>query len=262
MTKKIQKHPFHLVDNSPWPFFSGISVLTTTFGFVLYLHNFNYGFNVFIFGFLFLIYIVFSWWRDIIRESTFQGHHTEAVQNGLRYGMLLFIISEIMFFFAFFWGFFSASLSPTLEIGTFWPPVCIELLNPWEVPLLNTLLLLLSGASCTWSHSDLIRGKRLNALISLFLTIFLGIFFTFLQIVEYITSNFSINDSIYGSIFFLSTGFHGFHVFIGTTFLIVCLIRLFNYHFTKKHHFGFEAACWYWHFVDVVWLFLFVSIYC
>ena len=166
-----------------------------------------------------------------------------------------------MFFFAFFWAFFASSLSPSQEIGGIWPPPGIDVLNPWEVPLLNTVILLLSGATCTWSHNAIVVGDRSSSLISLALTIFLGSFFTCLQAVEYYDANFTMSDGIYGSVFFLATGFHGFHVLIGSTFLAVCLLRLYNFHFTKQHHFGFEAAAWYWHFVDVVWLFLFVSIY-
>jgi cytochrome c oxidase subunit 3 len=261
MSKLIQRHPFHLVDPSPWPFLASFSALTTTTGFVMYMHCYSGGLYLFIIGFFSIVNVSFFWWRDVIRESTFQGHHTKAVQSGLRWGMILFIVSEIMFFFAFFWAFFASSLSPSLEIGGIWPPPGIDILNPWEIPLLNTAILLLSGVTCTWSHNAIVLGNRQSAFVSLALTIFLGATFTFLQIFEYLDANFTISDSIYGSVFFLATGFHGFHVLIGSTFLLVCLLRLFNYHFTTQHHFGFEAAAWYWHFVDVVWLFLFVSIY-
>jgi cytochrome c oxidase subunit 3 len=261
MSNLIQRHPFHLVDPSPWPFLTGISALTVTSGFVMYMHYYSGGFYLFLLGFISLVNVSFFWWRDVVRESTFQGHHTKAVQSGLRWGMLLFIVSEIAFFFAFFWAFFASCLSPGLEIGGIWPPPGIDVLNPWEVPLLNTVLLLLSGATCTWSHNAIVLGDRNSALISLSLTIFLGALFTSLQALEYFDCNFTISDGIYGSVFFMATGFHGFHVLIGSTFLLVCLIRLFNHHFTTQHHFGFEAAAWYWHFVDVIWLFLFVSIY-
>jgi len=261
MSNLIQRHPFHLVDSSPWPFASGIAALTTTMGFVMYMHCYQGGGYIALLGFIFLVLVAFTWWRDIVRESTFQGHHTKAVQAGLRWGMLLFIVSEAMFFLAFFWAFFASSLSPTQEIGGIWPPAGIDVLNPWEVPLLNTVVLLLSGATCTWAHNAIVIGDRNSALTSLSLTIFLGAFFTCLQGIEYYEANFTMSDGIYGSIFFLATGFHGFHVLLGSTFLAVCLLRLYNYHFTRQHHFGFEAAAWYWHFVDVVWLFLFVSIY-
>jgi len=259
--KLIQRHPFHLVDQSPWPFVTGISALTLTTGFVMYMHCYKFGGYFFLFGFVSLIFSVFVWWRDIIRESTFQGHHTKRVQLGLRSGMLLFILSEIMFFFAFFWAFFAASLSPNIEIGGIWPPPGIAVLNPWEIPLLNTVILLLSGATCTWAHYAIVAGHRKSSLLGLALTIFLGCVFTGFQVLEYFEANFSISDSIYGSVFFLATGFHGAHICIGSTFLLICLFRLIKHHFTREHHFGFEAAAWYWHFVDVVWLFLFVAIY-
>jgi len=259
--KLIQRHPFHLVDQSPWPFLGGISALTLTTGFVMYLHCYKFGGYFFLFGLISLIFTVFVWWRDIIRESTFQGHHTKRVQLGLRSGMILFIVSEIMFFFAFFWAFFAASLSPNIEIGGIWPPPGIAVLNPWEIPLLNTVILLLSGATCTWAHYAIVAGHRQNSLLGLALTIFLGSIFTGFQVLEYFEANFSISDSIYGSVFFMATGFHGAHICIGSTFLLVCLFRLIKHHFTREHHFGFEAAAWYWHFVDVVWLFLFVAIY-
>jgi cytochrome c oxidase subunit 3 len=204
---------------------------------------------------------MFVWWRDVVREATFEGHHTSFVQLGLRYGMILFIVSEVMFFVAFFWAFFHSSLAPTVEIGAVWPPKGIEVLNPWEIPFLNTVILLSSGASVTWAHHAIIIGDRKQAMYGLILTVLLAIFFTAFQVMEYYDAPFTISDSVYGSTFFLATGFHGFHVFVGTVFLTVCLFRLMNFHFTKNHHFGFEAAAWYWHFVDVVWLFLFVSIY-
>jgi len=260
-SRLIQRHPFHLVDASPWPFFAGVSALALTTGFVMYMHCFKNGFYTFSFGFVSLLFTFFVWWRDVVREGTYQGHHTKKVQTSLRYGMILFILSEIMFFFAFSWAFFAASLSPTQEIGGVWPPPGIDVLSAWEIPLLNTAILLLSGATCTWAHHAIICGDRKNLLLSLSLTIFLGAIFTVLQAVEYYEANFTIADGIYGSSFFLATGFHGFHVLVGSTFLFVCLLRAMNHHFTREHHFGFESAAWYWHFVDVVWLFLYVSIY-
>tara|TARA_Y100000815_G_C13347460_1_gene502661 strand:- start:5091 stop:6725 length:1635 start_codon:yes stop_codon:yes gene_type:complete len=257
----IQKHPFHLVDPSPWPLLASISAFITTTGAVIFMHNFSGGKNFLFFGFFCLIFTIFVWWRDIIREGTFEGQHTSIVQLGLRFGIILFIVSEAMLFFAFFWAFFWASLAPVPEIGSVWPPKGIETLSAWEVPFLNTVILLSSGASVTWAHHAIIAGFRKEALISLSITVALAILFTCLQLFEYFSANFTIADGIYGSTFYIATGFHGFHVFIGTCFLTVCLYRIFVYHFTKQHHFGFEAAAWYWHFVDVVWLFLFVSIY-
>ena len=212
-------------------------------------------------GFLTVLFNMYIWWRDIIREATFEGQHTAPVQDGLRMGMLLFIASEVMFFFAFFWAFFDASIKPSPVLGGVWPPDGLETLSPWGVPLLNTVVLLSSGATVTWAHHAIVAGARRSAIIGLVLTIGLAAFFTALQAFEYINAPFGISDGIYGSTFFLATGFHGIHVFVGTVFLTVCLVRLTLNHFTREHHFGFEAAAWYWHFVDVVWLFLFVTVY-
>jgi cytochrome c oxidase subunit 3 len=232
-----------------------------TFGGVLYMHGYLGGAFLWRFGLFMILFMMFVWWRDIIREATFEGQHTSQVKSGLRIGMLLFILSEVMFFFAFFWAFFHSSFNPSPLIGGVWPPVFLQVLNPWKIPLLNTILLLSSGASVTLSHHAIVLGSKNTALYALFVTILLAVVFTSLQGFEYITSPFTISDSVYGSVFFIATGFHGFHVFIGTLFLFICLIRLYLNHFTREHHFGFEAAAWYWHFVDVVWLFLFVTIY-
>jgi len=179
MSNSIQRHPFHLVDPSPWPLLASISALTTTSGFVMYMHCYLGGFYLTLIGFISLTSVSFFWWRDVVRESTFQGHHTKAVQSGLRWGMLLFIVSEAAFFFAFFWAFFASSLSPGIEIGGIWPPPGIDVLNPWEVPLLNTVILLLSGATCTWAHNAIVLGDRSSALTSLSLTIFFGCYIYF-----------------------------------------------------------------------------------
>lgn len=257
----IQKHPFHLVDASPWPLLSSISAFTSTVGGVMYMHGYQGGGSLLSLGICMIIYSMFVWWRDVVREATFEGHHTSFVQLGLRYGMILFIVSEVMFFAAIFWAFFHSSLAPTVEIGAVWPPRGIEVLNPWEIPFLNTVILLSSGASVTWAHHAILAGYRKQAIYSLIVTIVLATVFTCFQVVEYLEAPFTISDSVYGSTFFFGTGFHGFHVLLGTIFLAVCLGRLVNFHFTKSHHFGFEAAAYYWHFVDVVWLFLFVAMY-
>ena len=257
----MRKHPFHLVDPSPWPIFASFAAFLSTVGGVMYMHAYTGGGLVLSLGQSMILYSMFVWWRDVVRESTYQGHHTSLVQLGLRYGMILFIVSEVMFFLAFFWAFFHSSLAPSVEIGAVWPPKGIQVLNPWEIPFLNTMILLSSGAAVTYAHHAIIAGQHRQATIALYLTVLCAVFFTAFQVYEYLEAPFTISDGIYGSTFFLATGFHGFHVFIGTVFLFVCLIRLIMHHFTKKHHFGFEAAAWYWHFVDVVWLFLFVSIY-
>ena len=252
-------HPFHLVEPSPWPFIGGCGALFTTVGAVMYFH-YNQIFMLY-FGLTIVVFIMVVWWRDVIREATYQGHHTLIVKQGLKYGMILFIVSEVCLFFSFFWAFFHSSLAPTIEIGAVWPPVAIEPLNPFSVPLLNTAILLSSGATVTWAHHGIISANRKEAIISLFITIGLGLLFTILQAWEYYGASFTISDSVYGSTFFVTTGLHGAHVLIGSSFLIVCWFRLWFYQFTTSHHFGFEAAAWYWHFVDVVWLFLFTFMY-
>lgn len=255
------KHGYHLVTPSPWPFLGGLSALTTTTGAVAYMHQYSIGFYALLTGQVMLWFVMFAWWRDVIREATFEGLHTTAVQKSHRIGMLLFIVSEIMFFFAFFWAYFHSAIVPAIQIGCTWPPQGIAVFNPWEVPLLNTMILLLSGCSVTWAHHCIVAGYRMEGIVSLGITLVLAIAFTGFQALEYVESPFHISDSVYGSTFFLATGFHGLHVQVGTIFLFICFIRLIKGHFTRQHHFGFEAAAWYWHFVDVVWLFLFVTIY-
>jgi cytochrome c oxidase subunit 3 len=256
-----QRHFFHLVDPSPWPFLTAMAAFIMMNGSVMCFHGFFGGNFIMFFGLFLVILLMIIWWRDVIRESTFEGHHTIIVQKGLRYGMLLFIVSEVMFFFAFFWAFFHSSLAPTVEIGSIWPPEGVSPFNPKEIPLLNTIILLTSGATVTWSHHSILLGKKFEAVYGLIITIILAILFTLLQAFEYNEASFNIADGVYGSTFFMATGFHGFHVIIGTLFLGVSLVRLIKNHFTQSHHFNFEAAAWYWHFVDVVWLFLFISIY-
>lgn len=261
MNKKNFKHGFHLVDASPWPIFISMSLLMMTFGTVMFLHGYIGGSFLYKLGILLTLLVMFFWWRDIIREATIEGQHTTLVQSNLRTGMILFIASEIMFFFAFFWAFFHFSFNPSINIGGVWPPAFIVTLDPWKIPLFNTVLLLSSGAGVTWCHHSIILGSKKDACHALIITLVLAIVFTSLQAFEYVTAPFSISDGVYGSTFYMATGFHGLHVFVGTVFLTVCLIRLFYNHFTREHHFGFEAAAWYWHFVDVVWLFLFLTIY-
>nr|YP_010000267.1 cytochrome c oxidase subunit III [Leucopsar rothschildi]QOD96114.1 cytochrome c oxidase subunit III [Leucopsar rothschildi] len=254
-----QAHSYHMVDPSPWPILGAAAALLTTSGLTMWFH-YNSP-QLLIIGLISTLLVMFQWWRDIVRESTFQGHHTPTVQKGLRYGMALFITSEAFFFLGFFWAFFHSSLAPTPELGGQWPPVGITPLNPMDVPLLNTAILLASGVTVTWAHHSITEANRKQAIHALTLTVLLGFYFTALQAMEYYEAPFTIADGVYGSTFFVATGFHGLHVIIGSTFLLVCLLRLIKYHFTSNHHFGFEAAAWYWHFVDVVWLFLYISIY-
>jgi len=254
-------HPFHIVDNSPWPYVGSIGAFAFTGGSVLFFHKFVGGTQIAAAGLTLILLVMLVWWRDVIREASYQGHHTKAVQKGLQMGMLLFILSEVCLFFSFFWAFFHSALGPDITIGSIWPPVGISVLDPFEVPLLNTAILVSSGATVTWSHHAIVSGDRRNAILGLFLTIILGIFFTALQGLEYVEASFTIADSAYGSTFFLTTGGHGLHVLVGTTFLAVCLWRLVNHHFTRHHHNGFEAAALYWHFVDLIWLFLYITMY-
>nr|YP_009905745.1 cytochrome c oxidase subunit III [Oreolalax omeimontis]QLG90106.1 cytochrome c oxidase subunit III [Oreolalax omeimontis] len=254
-----QAHAYHMVEPSPWPLTGALAALLLTSGLALWFHFQKT--MVLSLGLVVLVFTMIQWWRDVVREATYQGHHTLLVQKGLRYGMILFITSEVFFFIGFFWAFYNASLAPTHEIGGCWPPTGIIALDPFEVPLLNTAVLLASGVTVTWTHHSIMEGNRKEAIQSLTLTTLLGLYFTILQAMEYYEAPFTIAEGVYGSTFFVATGFHGLHVIIGSLFLSVCLLRLSLHHFTTSHHFGFEAAAWYWHFVDVVWLFLYVSIY-
>jgi cytochrome c oxidase subunit 3 len=256
-----QRHSFHLVDPSPWPIIAGFSALMLTTGGVLFMHGYVGGNLLWKYGLCMILFVMFVCWRDIIREGTLEGQHTAVVQNGLRIGVLLFILSEVMFFVGFFWAFFHSSFNPSVALGGVWPPAFMAILDPWKVPLLNTVILLSSGATVTWAHHSIVWGSKSQAVAALLATLVLAVIFTGLQAFEYATAPFSISDSVFGATFYMATGFHGFHVFIGTCFLGVCLLRVIFNHFTREHHFGFEAAAWYWHFVDVVWLFLFLTIY-
>nr|ATN23535.1 cytochrome c oxidase subunit III [Pseudocolaspis sp. EMHAU-15071004] len=254
-----KNHPFHLVEVSPWPILGAFGTMIMVTGLVKWFHFFNV--NLFTIGMMVNLLVMYQWWRDVTREGTYQGLHTYKVTMGLRWGMILFIISEVFFFISFFWSFFHSSLTPAIDIGMNWPPKGVAPFNPLEIPLLNTLILLTSGLTVTWSHHSLMENNFNQAIQGLALTVILGIYFTILQGYEYMEAPFSIADSVYGASFFMATGFHGLHVIIGTTFLFVCFMRLYLNHFSPIHHFGFEAAAWYWHFVDVVWLFLYISIY-
>jgi len=257
----MEKHRWHIVDPSPWPYVGGIGSLTLTCGTVLGFHSYELGSTLMKVGFITILLTMYVWWRDVIRESAYEGFHNREVEDGIRLGMILFISSEVLFFFSFFWGFFHSSLGPVVEMGLNWPPEGLVSIKAFDVPLLNTAILLTSAVSLTWSHHALVNGKKDQSLIGIIVTIILGILFTFVQGFEYVEASYTIADSVFGSIFFLATGFHGLHVLIGTIFLIVTSIRLWQNQFTSFHHFGFEASAWYWHFVDYVWLFLFVCIY-
>ena len=269
MSGAKQNHPYHLVDPSPWPIIGASAGLVLAMGLLMFMHELKGGAIVLGIGSILTLATMVVWWRDVINEGEHQGHHTTIVQLGLRYGMVLFIASEVMFFLAWFWAFFDASLfsgeliqeSRVAHTGGHWPPDGVEVFNPWHLPLLNTVILLTSGATVTWAHHALRENKRGGLIWGLVLTVVLGVAFTCIQAYEYAHAGFGFADGIYSSTFFMATGFHGAHVIIGSIFLMVCLGRSLAGHFKPDHHFGFEAAAWYWHFVDVVWLFLFFAIY-
>lgn len=274
-----KNHDYHIIDPSPWPLVASVGALIMAFGGVGYMRylsggSFNlFGVNwaapwLFYIGLGLVLYTMYGWWSDTVKESR-EGHHTRVVSLHLRYGMIMFIASEVMFFVAWFWAFFDASLFADESIqearvaftGGQWPPAGIEVLDPLHLPLYNTVILLLSGTTVTWAHHALLHNDRKGLIYGLALTVALGVLFSYVQYYEYVHAPFEFANSIYGATFFMATGFHGFHVIVGTIFLAVCLIRAMKDHFTPEKHFGFEAAAWYWHFVDVVWLFLFFSIY-
>jgi cytochrome c oxidase subunit 3 len=257
-----KNHDYHILPPSPWPILCAFSALAAASGLIMYMHSITLGYYLLPAGLAVLLFFMASWWVDVIKEAH-AGDHTRVVQLHLRYGMILFIASEVMFFVGWFWAFFDASLFPKAveAVGGVWPPKGIEPLNPFKFPLLNTLILLCSGTTVTWAHHSLIHGDRKGLKQGLWCTILLGLLFTSLQAWEYIHAPFGFKGNIFGATFFMATGFHGFHVIVGTIFLSVCQFRAYKGDFTPRQHFGFEAAAWYWHFVDVVWLFLFLSIY-
>lgn len=270
MSHEKAQHPYHIVDLSPWPILTAFSLLIASIGGVMYMHKYVAGHYVLSIGILFLASCMFFWWRDVLKEGK-ANHHTIVVQRGLRIGMALFILSEVMFFVAFFWSFFKARLFPEGmldEAGIWiigdgvWPPKNIKLFDPWDIPFMNTLVLLLSGTSVTWAHYSIMNNDRKNTVKALGCTILLALFFTSMQAYEYHHATFKFTDGIYATNFYMATGFHGAHVIIGTIFLFTCYLRARNGDFEKgKSHLGFEFAAWYWHFVDVIWLFLFVFLY-
>ncbi len=268
-----KKHDYHLVDPSPWPFIGSVSALILAVGFITFIRDMpiaglQIGGLVFGLGVIGVLYAMAAWWVDVVKEAQ-AGDHTRVVQLHHRYGMIMFIASEVMFFVAWFWAYFDVALFPGEAIqferaeltGGVWPPEGIQTFNPWPLPLFGTLILLTSGTTVTWAHHAMIENDRQSVKWGLWLTVLLGLAFTCVQAYEYITAYFGFSGHIYGATFFMATGFHGAHVIIGTIFLAVCLWRVYLGHFTPKQHLGFEFAAWYWHFVDVVWIFLFASIY-
>ncbi len=270
-TLEMRPHPFHLVRPSPWPILAAFALLAVTSGTAMFMHKISAGVFVMLGGFAVLLYCLYVWWRDVVHEAMVDKAHTFAVSLGLRFGMLLFITSEVMFFAAFFWAFFNASLYPKLPVEEVsevwaaikgvWPPAGITPFDPWHLPFLNTLILLLSGTTVTWAHHAALHNERDQLVKALLLTVLLGLLFSGLQAWEYTHAAFGFRQGVFASTFYMATGFHGLHVIIGTLFLAVCLKRAADGHFTPTKHLGLEFAAWYWHFVDAVWLFLFVFVY-
>lgn len=259
-------HPYHIVRPSIWPLVASFAAGLLALGMVFFMHDYkigdlNIGLKGVIGGLAGVLAVMFFWWKDIIFETIHEKVHNEITETGMRFGMSLFIASEVMFFVAFFWAFFSSAFFPTEAIGFTWPPQGLEVIPPFELPFLMTLILLLSGCTVTWAHHAILEGHNKDAVTALGLSVLLGTVFLGFQVFEYGHVAFGFSDGIYPSTFFMATGFHGFHVFVGTVFLAVCWIRAHRGHFSPEKHFGFEAAAWYWHFVDVVWLFLFIAVY-
>lgn len=267
----MKTHEFHLVNPSPWPILAAFAAFVLCLGGVFFMHEMPIGNIVMPAGLLLVLYSMYVWWRDVVREGAEDKAHTSPVQTGLRMGMALFIVSEIMFFFAFFFAFFHANWFPAdildgvwpLKAGV-WPQEQVKTLDPWSVPFLNTLILLLSGTTVTWAHYALLKKNQDQLVRALKYTVILGLIFTAFQAYEYhhaLAHNFTFSETTYGSTFYMATGFHGFHVIVGTIFLLVCYFRAKRGQFSEKNHLGFEFAAWYWHFVDAVWLFLFAVVY-
>lgn len=258
----INKHPFHIVDRRPWPIF--LSIIIPSYLWISW-NSINCActqcIQIISLYFITTALTIYCWWRDILNEGTYQGHHTYIVYKGLKIRMILFITREVMFFFRIFWAFFYFSLSPEIQIGNTWPPSGISPLNPFQLPLLNTIILLRSGITVTWAHYSIIMKNYYLSYFTLIITITLGLIFSIFQIFEFYNTEFGLINRAYGRIFFFATGFHGLHVIIGTTYLFWNSFQVINSHFNNIHHFRFEAAAWYWHFVDVVWIYLYTIVY-
>ncbi len=267
-------HPYHLVRPSIWPLMGALAGFLLACGAIMYMHKvhlfadpangvegFNVGLSGIFVGLAAVLLVMFFWWKDVVHEAVAEKAHTPIAKVGFRYGMALFIASEVMFFVAFFWAFFSSAFYPTEFIGYVWPPAGMHVIEPFDLPFMMTLILLLSGCCVTWAHHAILEGDKKGLAMGLALSAFLGFFFMGFQVYEYAHAHFTFNENVYTSAFYMATGFHGFHVIVGAIFLFVCWLRALKGHFTAESHFGFEAAAWYWHFVDVVWLFLFIAIY-
>jgi len=253
---------FHVLEPSLWPFFSAFGLFFFVTGIAFSMHYVVTGYYILIIGLLILILTSVFWFLDISREAVVNGYHTKIVRQGLKLGFLFFITSEIMLFFGFFWAFFHSALSPSIEVGTIWPPVGLRVIPVFEFPLFNTFVLIISGFSVTWVHRAISLGSFKDSIDGFMITILLGLFFIFLQGLEYYESTFNLQDGVYPSAFFMLTGLHGCHVIVGVCFLFVCFISLLSNHYLTNHYLRLVFAIWYWHFVDIVWIILFLSVYC
>lgn len=260
---QVQAHPYHLVETSPWPILTSFSVLALAFNLVMLNHGYIPGDKSYILllSLINLVWCMSLWGRDVVAEGTLLGHHTLDVRQGIYIGYVLFIVSELMFFVGIFWAYGYASLAPNIELGNQWPPINITAIGPLELPLLNTIILLSSGATITYSHHALIANKYYSAVYSLLITVILALAFIICQYIEYSYASFTIADGVYGSVFYFGTGTHGYHIIVGFVLLSICLWRMINYHYTDTHHLGYETTILLWHFLDVVWLFLFILFY-
>lgn len=257
-----RRHFFHIVETSAHPLLSSLSAFFFLSSLVFAMHGIEYSFYFFIISIMLLVVTIYDWFSDIVNEGSFRGDHTLVVRRGLKYGFFLFIVSEFMVFFGFFWAFFHSAYNATFYIDEMWPPQGLDQINYLGLPLFNTLILIVSGISITWAHRSVALGSILEAFSAFLITILLGALFVCLQMYEYYEAGFDISDGVYPSTFYMLTGLHGFHVIIGVSFIFVCFIRLLRKHFTVKHYLGFVFAIWYWHFVDAIWILLYLTVYC
>jgi len=257
-----RNHLYHLVDPSPWPIISAFAAALLLSGFGFWFHRIQYGVLILLIGFASTLLCMYFWFRDVSIEASYLGYHTLIVRNGLKLGFYAFIASEIMLFFGFFWAFFHSSICPSILLGSQWPPIGLSYIYPYHYPLFNTALLIISGLAITWAHKAFAVGSYKESIDSLIWTLLLGFFFVFLQSMEYYAAAYNFSDGIYAATFYTLTGLHGFHVIVGALFILICFFRLLSQHFLKNHYLGFVCAIWYWHFVDAVWIFLFLTVYC
>jgi len=260
--QKEKRHLFHILEPNYYPIQLSIGIFFFVSGLAFSMHNIDNGIILFYLGIILIILISIFWFLEIFMEATTLGFHTKIVKSGLKKGFILFIASEIMLFFGFFWAFFHSALNPSIELGAIWPPAGLDLIPVKFFPLFNTLILIISGFSVTWVHRGVAIGSFKESIDGFLITILLGFLFILLQGLEYYEATFNLEDGVYPSIFFMLTGLHGCHVIVGVIFLIVCFISLLFNHYLTSHYLRLVFAIWYWHFVDIVWIILFLTLYC